>query len=68
MYTTIIIIYARLFLYLIEEMDANKDGALECLTKAKHAMHCGNVEKARRMAERSIKLYPTKEAEGICSK
>ena len=67
-HTAIIIIYTRLFLYLVEEMDANKDGALECLTKARHAVHCGDVEKARRMAEKSIKLFPTKEAEGICSK
>lgn len=49
-------------------MDANKDGALQCLTKAKQAMQCGDVEKAKRMAEKSIKLFPTKQAEGICSK
>ena len=46
-------------------MDANKDVALECLDKAKHAMRRGDVEKARRMAEKSIKLFPTKEAEGM---
>ena len=46
-------------------MDANKDVALECLDKAKHAMRHGDVEKARRMAEKSNKLFPTKEAEGI---
>lgn len=49
-------------------MDANKDGALECLSKAKQAMDRGDVEKAKRMAEKSIKLFPTKEAEGISSK
>lgn len=49
-------------------MDANKDGALECLSKAKQAMRCGDLEKAKRMAEKSIKLFPTKEAEGNCSK
>lgn len=46
-------------------MDANKDGALECLAKAKQAMRSGDLEKARRMTEKSIKLFPTKEAEGI---
>ena len=48
-------------------MDANKDEALECLHKAKHAVKSGNVEKARRMTEKSIKLFPTKEAKGISS-
>jgi len=49
-------------------MDANKDVALECLSKAKRAVSCGDLEKARRMTEKSIKLFPTKEAEGIGSK
>ena len=49
-------------------MDANKDVALECLAKAKHAMSDGDLEKARRMAKKSAKLFPTKEAEGISSK
>ena len=49
-------------------MDANKDVALECLAKAKSALRLGNLEKARRLTEKSIKLFPTKDAEGICSK
>ena len=49
-------------------MDANKDVAFECLSKAKKAFGCGDLEKARRMTEKSIKLFPTKEAEGISSK
>ena len=49
-------------------MDANKDVALECLAKAKSAMRNGNLEKARKLAEKSIKLFRTKEAEGIISK
>lgn len=46
-------------------MDANKDEALECFAKAKHATRSGNLDKAKRLAEKSIKLFPTKEAEGI---
>ena len=49
-------------------MDANKDVAFECLSRAKAAFGCGDLEKARRMTEKSIKLFPTKEAEGISSK
>ena len=49
-------------------MDANKDVASECLIKARHAMRHGDLEKARRMAEKSIKLFPTKEAKGSNSK
>ena len=45
-------------------MDANKDDALQCLSKAKKAALIGDLEKARRLTEKSNKLFPTEEAKG----
>ena len=44
-------------------MEANKDAALACLKKAKVALNAHNLEEARRLANKSKKLYPTQECE-----
>ena len=43
---------------------ANKDEALRCLKKAKAAASTGQIEKARRLGQKSLKLCQTKECEG----
>ena len=43
---------------------ANKEQAMECLKLAEKARAAGDKEKARRMAEKSLKLCQTQKAEG----
>ena len=38
---------------------ANKEQAMVCLRKAEKAKAAGDLEKSRRMAEKSLKLCPT---------
>ena len=45
-------------------MEANKEDALKCLGKAKEAHCVGDVEKARRLAIKSKRLFATQECEG----
>ena len=45
-------------------MEANKEDALKCLEKAKEAHCVGDVEKARRLASKSKRLFSTQECEG----
>ena len=37
---------------------ANKEQALQCLRMAQKAKHAGDFDRARRMAEKSLKLCP----------
>ncbi|XP_055596700.1 uncharacterized protein LOC129746835 [Uranotaenia lowii] len=43
----------------------NKDEARRCFELARSAFNEGNMEKAQKLAEKSIKLYPLKEAEDL---
>lgn len=45
-------------------MEANRDEALQCLKKAREAFKAGNMDKARRFANKSKKMYATEEADG----
>ena len=45
-------------------MEANKEDALKCLGLAKEAHCAGDVEKARRLASKSKRLFATQECEG----
>ena len=45
-------------------MEANKDGAMECLKKAKSSFRQKNFEEARRLANKSKKMYSTAECDG----
>lgn len=45
-------------------MDANRDDAVRCLEKARAAYRSGDFEKARRLAQKSKRLFPTKKCEG----
>ena len=45
-------------------MEANKDGALQCLERARKAFRDGDIAKARRLANKSKRLFSTKEADG----
>ena len=49
--------------YLIK-MEANKDEASDCLKKAKELLAQGKIDKARRLANRSKKMYSTDECDG----
>ncbi|XP_055600267.1 uncharacterized protein LOC129749348 [Uranotaenia lowii] len=43
----------------------NKEEALRCINLAKAALNEGNLEKAKKLAEKSIKLCPLREAEAL---
>ena len=45
-------------------MEGNKDEAEKCLSFAKKFALNGNIEKAIKFLNKSIKLYPTEKAEG----
>ena len=45
-------------------MEANREDALNCLRKSKEALRNGDVDKARRLASKSRRLYPTSECDG----
>ena len=45
-------------------MEANRDDALDCLRLARDAFRKNDVEKARRLAKKSLRLYPTSSCEG----
>ena len=45
-------------------MEANRDDALDCLRLARDAFKKNDVEKARRLAKKSMRLYPTSSCEG----
>ena len=45
-------------------MEANRDDALDCLRLARGAFKKNDVEKARRLAKKSMRLYPTSSCEG----
>ena len=43
-------------------MESNRDGAEQCLAKAFAALKQGDVEKARRMTSKSIRMFETEKA------
>ena len=43
-------------------MESNRDAAEQCLTKAFAALKQGDVEKAKRMTQKSIRLFETEKA------
>lgn len=43
-------------------MESNRDAADQCYAKAVAALKVGDVDKARRMAEKSIRLFETSRA------
>lgn len=45
-------------------MEANREDALTCLRRAKEALDSGDLEKARKLANKSKSLFPTNDAEG----
>lgn len=45
-------------------MEGNKDDAAKCLKLAEKFIASGNKDKALKFLTKSIKLYPTKKAEG----
>ena len=45
-------------------MEANKDSATECFKKAKESLRLGNIDSARKLANRAKKLYSTDECDG----
>lgn len=45
-------------------MEGNKDDAAKCLKLAEKFIASGNRDKALKFLAKSIKLYPTKKAEG----
>ncbi|KAI8345360.1 DnaJ domain-containing protein [Blakeslea trispora] len=48
-------------------MESNKDEALKCLNIAKSALGLGNLSKALKFCEKSIRLFPTTQAEQLLS-
>ncbi|KAI8069800.1 DnaJ domain-containing protein [Gilbertella persicaria] len=48
-------------------MEGNKDEALKCLSIAKSALETGNLSKAQKFAEKSIRLFPTRQGEQLLS-
>ncbi|RCI07063.1 DnaJ (Hsp40), sub B, member 12 [Rhizopus stolonifer] len=44
-------------------MESNKDEALRCLAIAKNSFEAGDLSKAKRLAEKSKRLYPTAQVE-----
>ena len=47
------------------EMEHNRDAANQCLQKAKQALKIGDIEKAKRMAEKSHRMFPRTETEKL---
>ena len=45
-------------------MEGNKDDALKCRRLAEKCLREGNKEKALKLLEKSLRLYPTKQVEG----
>ena len=45
-------------------MEANRDGAMDCLMKAKALLRQGHVDEARRLANKSKKMYSTTDCDG----
>ena len=43
-------------------MESNRDAAEQCFAKARAALKQGDVEKARRMTQKSIRLFETDQA------
>lgn len=46
-------------------MEGNKDEALKCLHLANKFLACGHKEKAKKFAEKSLRLFPSERAKGI---
>merc|ERR1711970_272497 len=46
----------------LTEMESNRDAADQCYAKAVAALKVGDVDKAKRMAEKSIRLFETTRA------
>lgn len=46
-------------------MESNRDDAEKCIKIAQHAKTKGDYVKAEKFLKKSIKLYPSKAAEGI---
>ncbi|KAI8988100.1 hypothetical protein BDF20DRAFT_910639 [Mycotypha africana] len=46
-------------------MESNKEDAIKCLSIARKSIELANLEKAQRFVEKSIRLYPTPEAEQL---
>ena len=47
-------------------MESNRDEAEKCLEIAKVHLRSGNREKAKKFLEKSLRLYPLKDASGTC--
>ena len=45
-------------------MEANRDGAMDCLMKAKALLRQGHVDEARRLANKSKKMFSTTDCDG----
>ena len=45
-------------------MEANREDALMCLRRAREALHSGDLEKAKKLANKSKNLFPTNDTEG----
>lgn len=45
-------------------MDANKDEAMRCVAMARKRMAAGEVESARRILAKAIRLYPSVSVQG----
>ena len=46
-------------------MEGNKDEALKCLHLATKFLACGHKEKAKKFAEKSLRLFPSDRAKGM---
>ena len=46
-------------------MEGNKDESLKCLHLATKFLASGHKEKAKKFAEKSIRLFPSSKAEGM---
>ena len=45
-------------------MEANREDALTCLRRAREALRSGDLEKAKKLANKSKGLFPMKDTEG----
>ena len=45
-------------------MESNRDESFRCLRLAKNFLQEGNKSKAEKFAQKAIRLFPSKEAEG----
>ena len=56
------LLHIFIFNSIILEMESNRDAADQCYAKAVAALKVGDVDKAKRMAEKSIRLFETTRA------